>query len=192
MKTLTETAVDPRKKNFLTESEAEAFIKAAKMGRNGERNYAMALLAYRHGLRVSELIGIRMSDLDLSASRLYVRRAKGSLSTTQPMYPDEVRAVKAWLRRRAASQWANSPLLFVGSRGPFTRQAVNYLFSQIALRAGLGFHVHPHMFRHACGWALANRCLDTRLIQDYLGHRDIRYTTLYTRTSVRRFEGLWG
>ena len=52
--------------------------------------------------------------------------------------------------------------------------------------------VHPHTLRHSCGFALADRGHDLRLIQDYLGHRDPRHTVHYSRTSGRRFEGLWG
>jgi type 1 fimbriae regulatory protein FimB len=184
-------AVDPRKKNFLNEFEAESFIQAAKAGRNGVRNYAMALLTYRHGLRVSELTGAQMADVDWSACRLYVRRSKGSLSTTQPLAADEVRALRAWVKDRTGSDYVNSPFLFLSERGPFTRQAINYVFAVIGKAAGLPVKVHPHMLRHSCGFALANKGYDTRLIQDYLGHKDLRYTALYTRTSVNRFEGLW-
>lgn len=184
-------AVDPRQKNFLNESEAQSFLTAAKSGRHGARDYAMALIAYRHGLRVSELVGMQIADLDLNACRLFVRRSKGSLSTTQPLSGDEVRALKAWLRLRAASAFVNSPFVFLSERGPFTRQAINYLFGAIGRRAGLAVHVHPHMMRHSCGYALANKGCDTRLIQDYLGHKDMRYTALYTRTASARFEGLW-
>lgn len=186
----TET-VDPRHKNFLNEGEAESFITAARKGRHGVRDYAMALLTYRHGLRVSELVGLQTASVDWSSCRLYVRRSKGSLSTTQPMAADEVRALKAWMKQRERSALVNSPFLFLSQRGPFTRQAINYTFAAVGKRAGLPVHVHPHMIRHSTGFALANKGLDTRLIQDFLGHRDLRYTALYTRTSVRRFEGLW-
>jgi type 1 fimbriae regulatory protein FimB len=81
--------------------------------------------------------------------------------------------------------------LFLSERGPMTRQAINYLVGKIGHRAGLPVHVHPHMLRHSCGYALANKGCDTRLIQDYLGHRNIRHTQLYTRTAAVRFEGLW-
>ncbi|HZR66027.1 MAG TPA: tyrosine-type recombinase/integrase [Terriglobales bacterium] len=181
-------AVDARKKNFLNEAEAEAFIQAAKKGRHGARDYLMALMTYRHGLRVSELIGLQVADVDVKSARVFIRRAKGSLSTHQPLEADEIRAVNAYIRQRSSD---SSPFLFLSQRGPFTRQAINYLFAQIGKAAGIAVHVHPHMLRHSCGWALANRGYDTRLIQDYLGHRDIRYTQIYTRTSVSRFKGLW-
>ena len=63
-------------------------------------------------------------------------------------------------------------------------------FDEAAARAGLP-DVHPHTLRHSCGFALANKGYDLRLIQDYLGHRDPRHTVYYTRTAGRRFEGLW-
>lgn len=72
-----------------------------------------------------------------------------------------------------------------------TRQAINYLVGETARRAKIAFSVHPHMLRHSCGFYLANKGLDTRLIQDYLGHRNIAHTTRYTRTASSRFEGLW-
>ena len=72
-----------------------------------------------------------------------------------------------------------------------SRKAVNYLIHEAATRAGLP-PVHPHMLRHSCGYALANKGLDTRLIQDYLGHKNIQHTVRYTRIAAKRFEGIVG
>ena len=186
-----DTAVDPRKKNFLTEAEVEGLLKAARKGRHRGRNYAMLLLAFRHGLRVSELINFRMADLDLDTGRLFVRRLKGSLSTSHPLEGDEIRALRGWLRQRINAPCCNSALVFVSERGPMTRQAFNYICAEIGKRAKLSINVHPHMLRHSCGFALANKGCDTRLVQDYLGHRNITHTQIYTRTAAVRFEGLW-
>jgi len=79
----------------------------------------------------------------------------------------------------------------LSERGPMTRQAVNYLVAEIGQRAKLRFHAHPHMLRHSTGYYLANRGYDTRLVQDYLGHKNIMHTVRYTRTAATRFEGLW-
>jgi integrase len=185
------TAVDDRPKNFLTDAEIASFLKAARKGRHGARNYAMVLTAYRHGLRVSELINVRMAHLDLDTGHLFVRRLKGSLSTSQPLEGDEIRALRAWLRHRIHTPCCNSPLLFLSERGPMTRQAFNYICAEVGMRAGLNIKVFPHMLRHSCGYALANKGRDTRLIQDYLGHRNITHTQIYTRTAPVRFEGLW-
>jgi type 1 fimbriae regulatory protein FimB len=113
---------------ILTESEMTQFLNAARSGRHGARDFAMMLMTYRHGLRVSELIDIRLNDVDLVTARLFVRRKKGSLSTHQPIDGYELRAIRAWLRERSLdSNAACSPFLFVSERGPMTRQAVNYL-----------------------------------------------------------------
>lgn len=185
------TTVDRAGKDFLTEAEMKRFLEAARHGRHGVRDHAMMIVTYRHGLRVSELIDIRIKDLDLETGRLYVRRKKGSLSTHQPIEGDELRAIRAWLRVREKRPDERSPYLFLSERGPLTRQAVNYLVGQAGKRAKLRFHVHPHMLRHSTGYYLANRNYDTRLIQDYLGHRNIAHTVRYTRTAAARFEGLW-
>jgi site-specific recombinase XerD len=75
--------------------------------------------------------------------------------------------------------------------GPFTADAVNRLVKTIGARAKLSFGVHAHMLRHACGYALANAGHDTRLIQDWLGHRAIQHTARYTELSPTRFKDVW-
>jgi type 1 fimbriae regulatory protein FimB len=116
--------VDGRSKDYLTEAEMKRFLDAARSGRHGVRDYALLLMAYRHGMRVSELIDVRLSDVDLVTARLFVRRKKGSLSTHQPIEGDELRAIKAWLRQRSVNNNAScSPFLFLSERGPMTRQA---------------------------------------------------------------------
>lgn len=183
--------IDQNAKNFLTKSEMKKFFEAARKGRHGVRDFCLMLMAYRHGLRVSELIDIRLKDLDFDSARIYVRRLKGSLSTHQPIEGDELRSIRAWLKIRENYPNSNSNYLFLSERGPLIRQAVNYLVEQIGKRAKLGFKVNPHMLRHSTGYYLANKGCDTRLIQDYLGHRNITHTVRYTRTSAHRFEGLW-
>jgi type 1 fimbriae regulatory protein FimB len=183
--------IDRWGKDFLTEAEMHRFLDAARHRRHGVRDYLLMLMTYRYGLRVSELVELRLRDLDLDTGRMYVRRKKGSLSTHQPLEGDEVRALRAWLRERAQRRDARSSYLLLSERGPMTRQAVNYLVKECGQRAKLRFHVHPHMLRHSTGYYLANRGYDTRLIQDYLGHKNIMHTVRYTRTAAIRFEGLW-
>ena len=74
--------------------------------------------------------------------------------------------------------------------GQMTRQNMNYIIKQAGAKAGLG-HVHPHMLRHSCGHVRADKGTGTRLLQDWLGHRDIRHTAHYTRTSSKRVETVW-
>jgi integrase len=176
-----------RAKDFLTEAEVAALLDAAKAARHGVRDHLLALMMYRHGLRVSEAIDLRRGEVDLDRARLWVRRLKNGLSVEQPIAGDELRAIKRHLATRSDAL----PWLFVSERGqPFTRQSVNYLLAAAAARAGLP-PVRPHMLRHSCGFYLANKGYDLRLIQDYLGHREPKHTAHYTRTAAYRFEGLW-
>ena len=167
------------------------FLKACRSNRHSVRDYCLMLLAYRHGLRVSELIDIRLKDTDLDTGRIYIRRIKGSLSTHQPIEGDELRAIRAWLKLREEYPNSSSSYLFLSERGPLTRQAINYLVKRAGVKAKLPFSVNPHMLRHSTGYYLANKGYDTRLIQDYLGHKNITHTVKYTRTASSRFENLW-
>lgn len=176
-----------RGRDYLGLAQIDRLLAAAKAGRHGTRDHLLVLMMFRHGLRVSEAIALRREDVDLSQSRLWVSRLKNGLSVEQPIPGDELRAIKRWLARRDDAL----PWLFISERKqPLTRQAVNYITGAAAKRAGIG-HVHPHMLRHSCGFALANKGHDLRLIQDYLGHRDPRHTAHYTRTAAARFDRLW-
>jgi type 1 fimbriae regulatory protein FimB len=144
----------------------------------------LVLMMYRHGLRVSEAIGLRRHDVSLDQARLWVRRLKNGLAVEQPVTGDELRAIRRYLATRSD----RLPWLFISERDqPLTRQSVNYLIAASATRAGLP-SVHPHMLLHSCGFALANRGYDLRY---YLGHRDPRHTVHYTRIAGNRFEGIW-
>lgn len=176
-----------REKDFLSEVEVKSLLEAAKKSRHSRRNYTLLLMIYRHGLRVSEAINIKRSDVNLKESRIWVSRLKSGLSVEHPISGDELRALKRYF----SSRKDNLPWLFINERGlPLTRQAVNYIVSTSAKKAGLD-NVHPHTLRHSCGFYLANKGYDLRLIQDYLGHRDPKHTAHYTRVVSKRFEKLW-
>lgn len=189
VKSATATAADghERRKDFLNESEVSKLLDAAKAGRHGVRDHVLLLMMYRHGLRVSEAIALRRSDLNLVEARIWIRRLKNGLAVEQPIAGDELRSIKRYL----ATRRDGLPWLCVSERAqPLARQSVNYLVASAARRVGLPT-VHPHMLRHSCGFTLANRGYDIRLIQDYLGHRAPKHTVHYTRVASYRFEGLW-
>jgi integrase len=176
-----------RGKDFLSEGEMKVFLASAKKSRYPKRNYLLLLMIYRHGLRASEAIQLKRADINIKESRIWVSRLKNGLSVEHPISGDELRAIKRYL----SSRKDNLPWLFVNERGlPLTRQAVNYIVSTAAEKAKLE-NVHPHTLRHSCGFYLANKGYDLRLIQDYLGHRDPKHTAHYTRVMSKRFEKLW-
>ena len=181
-----------KQRKYLTQNEVERLLACAGEGSQGERNYCLVYMSFLHGFRVSEACQLRLSDLDLQEGCLYIRRLKQGFSTTHPLLGNEVRAIKRWLKVRKAMAGADSDWLFLSVRGgPLTRQRVYQLIQGLGERAGISVCSHPHMLRHACGFALADRGVDTRLIQDYLGHRNIRHTVRYTASNAGRFDGVW-
>ncbi len=178
-----------RKRDFLTETEIEKLLDAARAGRHGFRDWFIIFMMYRHGLRVSELCRMKIEDFDESNRRIWIERLKGSLSTWHPLPSDELRAIRKWLRTRTDTAF---PEMFISERAePFQRQSINYIIRRAGETAKLSFRVYPHMLRHSCGYSLGNKGYDTRLIQDYLGHRNSQHTARYTRTAAERFMGLW-
>jgi type 1 fimbriae regulatory protein FimB len=146
---------------------------------------------FRHGLRVSEACGLRLDQVDSESRVLHVARLKRGLSTTQPLRTDELRAIGGWLKERVRMKPPGRSFFVSEQRRPLHRSTVNLLLKTYSVAAALPLIAHPHMLRHACGFALADQGADTRLIQDFLGHRNIQHTVKYTATNPARFEKLW-
>jgi len=181
---------ETRRREHLTPDEVERLIRAARRagGRTAERDALLILIAYRHGLRASELIALRWDQIDLKAGLLHVSRLKSGSPSTHPLRGPELRALKSWRR----AQGDGRPYLFTTMRGgPMTRRTVHHVIAQAGRRAGIEFPVHPHMLRHATGFYLANQGHDTRAIQLYLGHKNIQHTVRYTELSPARFKEFW-
>ena len=175
-----------RPREHLTEAEVGRLIKAAKNNRWGLRDSAMILIAFRHGLRVSELVHLQWSAVEFESATLHVGRSKGGTEGTHYLAGDEMRVLRA---QRRESQGA---FLFVSERGaPFSPSGFAKLMERVGKAAKMPFKVHPHQLRHACGFSLANRGVDTRTLQAYLGHRSISSTTRYAALAPGRFKNLW-
>ena len=183
-----QTNASRRKREYLTPDEVEKLLQASsKLGRHGARDRTLILLAYRHGLRVSELVALRWDQVDLKTGVLHVARLKNGIGSTHPIRGPELRALRE-LRR----QYPDSPYLFVSELGgPLTPATVRKLITRAGEKAKLPFPIHPHMLRHSTGYKLANDGHDTRAIQQYLGHRNITHTVRYTELSPERFKGFW-
>lgn len=183
------TNVELRQREYLTSAEVERLTKAARNGgRYSHRDATLILIAYRHGLRATEIADLEWSQVEFGRNAsLHVRRAKNGKPSVHPLRGDEVRALRE-LRR----QFPDSAFVFTTERGgPFTTDAINRHIKRLAERAGFDFPVHCHMLRHACGFALANAGHDTRAIQDWLGHRSIQHTVIYTQLTPTRFRDFW-
>jgi integrase len=177
-----------RTREHLTEAEVERLMDAARKNRWGRRDATMILVAYRHGLRPAELVDLRWDQIEFAAGALHVRRVKRGTPSTHPILGDELRA----LRRLQREQEPKSPFVFSSERGaPFTAAGFARMVERTGVEARLGFKSHPHMLRHACGYALANKGHDTRALQAYLGHRNIQHTVRYTELSPTRFKDFW-
>jgi type 1 fimbriae regulatory protein FimE len=174
-----------RPREYLTEAEVDRLMEAArKRGRNGARDAAAILLAYRHGLRAQELCQLRWAQIDLRHGRLHVNRAKGGIESVHPLRGPELRALRPLQ--------AASPYVFVTEAGtPVTTSWFLRMVQRTGRTARLPFPIHPHMLRHSTGYKLANDGHDTRSLAHYLGHRNLQSTARYTALAPDRFQRFW-
>jgi integrase len=178
---------DYRTREHMTEAEIEKLIEAARGNRYGHRDATMVLVAYRHGLRASELVTLRWDQIDFAGGILHVTRRKRGTPSTHPISGDELRAL-----RRLKRETQTSPFVFISERGsPFSVAGFQKLIARAGVAANFEFQLHPHMLRHACGFALANAGHDTRALQAYLGHKNIQHTVRYTELAPDRFKHFW-
>jgi integrase len=181
------TTEKPTVRKYLTAAELDGLIGAAKQGRYGHRDATAILLAFRHGLRVSELCSLTWAQIDFTTARLTVVRLKNGQGAPHPLAGDEMRA----LRRLQRAQEAGTRFVFINERGaPLSPKGFAKTLTRAGERCGLP-DVHPHMLRHSCGFALAEKGREVRQIQDYLGHKNIQNTTIYTALAPNRHDKIW-
>ncbi|WP_322101228.1 tyrosine-type DNA invertase [Serratia liquefaciens] len=181
-----------KKRKHLTKNEVNQLLTESLNGTYGVRDYCMIYLAFIHGLRVSELCSLRISDFDLNEKTIFIYRLKNGFSTIHPLREKEITMLKRWIDLRKDFPGCDSDWLFLSMKGlNISRKRVYSLISFLGEKAGISVKTHPHMLRHSCGFALADQGADTRLIQDYLGHRNIQHTVTYTASNSARFRKLW-
>jgi integrase len=189
-KRLPNAALRPRE--YLTPKEVERLTEAARRrGRYGQRDATLILLAYRHALRVKELVELEWSSVDFDHQLLHVRRVKNGVPSVQPLRAVELRAL-----RQLRKAFPEAAYVCMSERGtpmtvPMSTDNVRKMIAAAGREAGLPFPVHPHMLRHGAGYKLANAGHDTRAIQHYLGHRNIQHTVRYTEMAPARFKDFW-
>ena len=163
-----------RTREHLTPAEVETLIKTMKGNRNGHRDATMILIAYRHGLRVSELCDLQWNQIDFQSAAIHIRRVKRGTPATHPLTGNEMRAL-----RKLKSENDASPFVFVSELGtPFTTMGFSQMLKRAAEKAGLDIKVHAHMLRHACGLAR----------EEYSAHRPLH--GIITKSVQGLLEGL--
>ncbi len=177
-----------RSREYLTPDEVEDLMVAAKnTGRYGHRDMSLILIAYRHALRVSELVALRWDMVDLKRGLLHVSRLKNGIDSVHPLRGPELRAL-----RKLKRDYSDTEYIFITERGgPMTDSNVRKMTKRAGETAKIKFPVHPHMLRHSAGYKLANAGHDTRAIQQYMGHKNIQHTVRYTELTPQRFKDFW-
>ena len=176
-----------RVREHLTEAEMTKLLASLRQNRHGHWDWLIALLIYRHGLRVSEACDLRWDDIDLTRRTIIVRRLKGSTDSTHYLERDELAGLK-----RLQRDGAKSAYVFVNERGqPFGRMGIARMIERAGKAAKLPFPIHVHMIRHSTGYALAGKGMDTRRLQHFLGHASITNTVRYTAMSPEPFKDVW-
>lgn len=181
-------SMDDKYFNFVTPKELDLLRAGAKKTRYAVRNELVILMMYRHGLRESELCDILLTDLILEEAKIYIRRKKNGNNLMHPIEGDEMRLLRRYLRERGSLK---APWLFISNQDTqMHRNTVINIVKTSAVKSEMR-HISPHMLRHGCGYYLVNKKVPLRTIQDYLGHKDIKNTVIYTRLSEKQFQGLF-
>jgi len=179
---------DRRSREYLSPHEVDTITATARQtGRHGHRNATMILMAYRHGLRVSELVSLKWQQVDLKAGLLHVNRFKNGVDAIHPLFGPELRAL-----RKIQRDYPETPYVFVSERkSPLTTSSVRKMIAFVGQASGIEWPIHPHMLRHSTGFKLANDGHDTRSIQHYMGHKNITHTSRYTEIVPAKFNQFW-
>ena len=169
---------DARTVHFLTQDELRQLFKVIR----SKRDKANFLVAYRHGLRASEIGLLQRADMDVKQGRISIHRLKGSISGVYPLQPDVLKAIRSYLRTRTDE----SSYLFVSNRGvPISRYMLHHLMQTYVEVAGLPSEKRKfHCLKHSIATHLLDAGGDLAFVKDWLGHANIQNTTIYARLTT--------
>jgi integrase len=158
---------------------------AARVGRHPQRDALMIGMAFRHGLRAVELTRLKWEHLDLERRTLTVHRVKRGKPSVHDLSTDELKALK-----KLTPPAERTGCIFHTERGgSFTTSAFFKIVRRAGKQSGYSKSLHPHMFRHGCGFHMTKKGVHMRVIQDWLGHQNIQTTVRYTELSPDRLRG---
>lgn len=175
---------------FLTEDQVEHLIQCTyKHGQKAyrKRNALILFMLFRHGFRRNELLSLKWSQINLKDAQIHIYRLKNGKMSIHPLTERELRMIGEHKKTCASSVY-----VFTNKDGiPLKERGLSFIIDEVTKKSHIPYKVHPHMFRHGCGFYLANKGIDTRAIQEYLGHRDINKTVIYTEMAPNRFNAFW-
>lgn len=175
---------------FLTEGQVENLIQAAYKNRSKfyrKRNALLVMMMFRHGLRRNEAVGLEWSQINLEDGQITIHRLKNGKMCVHPIKERELRMLREFKKICPSEIF-----VFTSHSGEAVGESVmRDVLKSLGKECKYAFTVHPHMLRHGCGYYLANKGVDTRAIQDYLGHQDIKKTVIYTEMAPNRFNNFW-
>jgi integrase len=176
-----------RNREHLLPDEVERLLKATRKNRNATRDYALLLIMFRRALRVTEAVRLRWADVDLKGERIFIKRLKSGVDSTQPLSGIELRYLKQLRRKNPNSSW-----VFLSERGsPMSRRNAHAIVAKAGRDARLGFPVHPHNLRHALGYYMSEKGVPTRSLAGYMGHVNLNNTAIYAALSSNHFKDWW-
>lgn len=144
------------------------------------RDVAMFELFYSSGLRLSELVDLNLSDLDLSDKTLRVQSGKGGKSRILPIGGKAILAIQTWLQHRVARNEIEKAVFLSKNGSRLCQRSVQIRLKQWCIKKGVPQHVHPHALRHSFASHLLQSSQDLRAVQELLGHANINTTQIYT------------
>ena len=186
---------EPRKRSrqYLTLEEVKLLVAAARKGRHGERNALLILMAFNHGYRCSEVAALHygaIRDIETRRPTLQVVRSKNGNDGVHPIWPEEQKAIKAYLKGKSFDEFDE---LFPSRSGkPLSRTMIHRFVEQAGKDVGLPFTVYPHMLRHGTATHLTNKGKGIVEVMNFMGHKNIQSSAIYTHWTDSQFKGQRG